>query len=348
MGEPHLVLYPGDCWVFDTVAVRCAAVTLFAGVPMGPEEVATLVGLVDEGRLRGHVEFLASGERRAQGSSAHHGEAAEYVFSQLECLGLETRRQTFDASLRQGVNVIGSLDPVPCGTGSSAGTGRRLLVSAHYDTVSGSPGADDNASGLAAMLECARVLSKARPERAVDFVAFDMEEKQPEGGALLGSTAFVRDLSKRVGRRGGKDVYEGVYNLEMVGYTSGPGTQVHPPGFRFLFPRIYDRVRRREFRGDFVTVVARGPSIRIGRIFQRTAGQWVPNLRMLLLPDIFRSDHSPFWLAGIPAIMITDTANFRNPHYHRASDTPGTLDYGFLGNVTRALAATLASHGDPA
>ena len=104
-------------------------------------------------------------------------------------------------------------------------------------------------------------------------------------------------------------------------------------------------------------MVARGPSIRIGRIFQRTAGQWVPNLRilplefglrMLLLPDIFRSDHSPFWLAGIPAIMITDTANFRNPHYHRASDTPGTLDYGFLGNVTRALAATLASHGDPA
>ena len=101
-------------------------------------------------------------------------------------------------------------------------------------------------------------------------------------------------------------------------------------------------------------MVARGSSIDFGRRFQDAGRQWVPNLEVLpievrhripILLDIFRSDHAPFWAAGIPAIMITDTANFRNPHYHTSTDTLDTLDYTFMGDVTRALVATLAQHG---
>ena len=109
--------------------------------------------------------------------------------------------------------------------------GRRpLLVSAHYDTVPGSPGADDNASGVAVLLECARALSKARLRRSVEFVDFDMEEDQPEGQALVGSTALVEAA-------GGKGSYEALYNLEMVGFTSGTRHPGSPAGFSADVPQ---------------------------------------------------------------------------------------------------------------
>ena len=225
---------------------------------------------------------------------------------------------------------------------------RPFLVSAHYHTVGRSPGADDNASGVAALLECARVLSTVRLQRGVEFVAFDMEETQPKGRSLVGSSAFVGELD-------GKDAYEGLYNLEMVGYTSGPRTQGYPLGFQFIMPRVYNRVRRRNFLGDFAAVVGRGLGIELGRRFEGAAAKWVPGLetvavemkhRIPLLWDVFRSDHAPFWLAVIPAGMITDTANFRNPHYHKPMDTPDTLDYDSMRNVTQALVATLANQAE--
>ena len=259
-----------------------------------------------------------------------------------EC-GLATRKQSYEQGGRLGVNVVGQR------AGERSRDLRPLLVSAHYDTVCGSPGGDDNASGVAAMLECARAMSSARLGRHIEFVAFDMEEKQPPDGiGLVGSTAFVKAL-------GHTKAYEGLYNLEMVGYTSGPGTQGHPPGFRFLLPRAYKWVRQRGFLGDFIAVVAQGPGIDLSRRFAHAARQWVQELEVLpielgqripFLGDIFRSDHAPFWAAGIPAIMITDTANFRNPNYHRPTDTPETLDYTLLANVTRTLVATLAGHGE--
>ena len=210
----------------------------------------------------------------------------------------------------------------------------------------GSPGADDNASGVAALLECARVLSTARLNRDVQFVAFDMEEVQPEGMALVGSTAFVE-----AGDQG--NAYEGLYNLEMIGYTSG--TQGYPPGFQLFFPDIYERLRQNDFRGDFIAIVARGPGVGLARRFEEAAAKWVPGLEVLvivfgpkmpMLPDIFRSDHAPFWAAGIPAVMFTDTANFRNPHYHMPTDKQDTLDHTFMADVTRGLAATLAQHAE--
>ena len=307
---------------------------------MEPDPVASLVEQVDPGRLQGDVASLAKAVRHSLYSPAHHTETADYISAVLAQWGLETRRHTHQLGERQGINVVGGY------RGTSPQALRPILVSAHYDTVDGSPGADDNASGVAALLECARVLSKVKLSRGVEFVAFDLEEKQPEGGALVGSTAFVK-------ASGGKHAYEGLYNLEMVGYTSGPGTQGYPPGFRFILPHAFKWAQRRRFRGDFIAVVSRGPDTDLGRRFQAAAERWVPALEVLaielrhrlpLLVDLFRSDHAPFWAAGVPAIMITDTANFRNPHYHRPTDTPETLEYPFLSNVTRALVATVAEH----
>ena len=302
------------------------------------DPVASLVKQVDPAKLQGDVASLAKAVRHSLCSPARHTETADYISEVLAQCGLETRQHTHQLGERQGINVVGSTP------GTSPQALRPILVSAHYDTVNDSPGADDNASGVAALLECARVLSKVKLSRGVEFVAFDLEEKQPEGGALVGSTAFVK-------ASGGKHAYEGLYNLEMVGYTSGPGTQGYPLGFQFILPRAFKWAQRRSFLGDFIGVVARGPGIDLGRRFQAAAERWVPGLEVLaielrhrlpLLVDLFRSDHAPFWAAGVPAIMITDTANFRNPHYHRPTDIPETLDYPFLSNVTRTLVATVA------
>ncbi len=300
-----------------------------------PVDIPYLVQHVDVQRLRWDVSALAVGERNGLWSPSHHGAVQEYIRNAFLVAGLEGRQHTFTYAGRLGINVLArkvgrnpALSPI--------------LVSAHYDTVPGSPGADDNASGVAAMLECARVLASAPIQRTVEFVAFDMEESQPEGEGLIGSGAFVRDQASA------RD-YQGVYNLEMVGYTSGPGTQGFPPGFQFLFPGVYRHVEERGFSGDSVAVVAQDRSVTLSQ--RMAAAQYAPDLDILSVEisagmpvpsDVFHSDHASFWAAGIPAIMITDTANFRNPHYHTPGDTADTLDYTFLYRVTCALVAAVA------
>ena len=249
-----------------------------------------------------------------------HTSAMEYVTASLKQCGLTAGHHSFDLAGRRGINVAG------CHAGSDPDGLRPLAVSAHYDTVEGSPGADDNASDVAVLLECARVLANVRLERSLEFVAFDMEEMQPEGAGLLGSSAFAGTArAKR---------WEGLYNLEMVGYTSGPGSQSHPPGFQFVLPTVYERLRQRDFRGDFIATVAMGPGKDLGRRFSGAAREYVADLEVIpieldlpILADIFRSDHAPFWASGIPAIMITDTADYRNPNYHKPGDQRETLDY---------------------
>ena len=302
-------------------------------------DVRHLVLQVDTQRLHTDVAWLAVGERHSPVGPGHHAASREHIRDVFHTLGLEVRRHTFVHWGRPGTNVIARKQ------GSDPGR-PSLLVSAHYDTVPGSPGADDNASGVAALMECARVLASVSLRRTVEFVAFDMEEAQPPGEGLIGSTAFVRYVPPSTR-------YEGVYNLEMVGYTSGPGSQGFPPGFQLLFPGVYRHVEERDFRGDSIAVVSQGGGIALGQRMAAAAAEHVPGLDVvhieiregLPIPsDVFRSDHSPFWAAGIPAVMVTDTADFRNPNYHTPGDTADTLDYDFLHQVTSVLVATLAEH----
>ena len=205
----------------------------------------------------------------------------------------------------------------------------KILIGAHYDSIPGTPGADDNASAVSALIAAARAIG---PDEDVCYVAFDSEEC-----GFLGSRALVAGL--------GKHRLEQVHVLEMVGYASRePGSQRNP------IPAI-----QAPTVGDFLALVGSFGSGRILEHVLTTADCHPVPVQGLFLPDVpvemigrishhlLRSDHAPFWRQGIPALMWTDTAEFRNPHYHLPTDTPETLDYEFLAGVTRLLVHSVLS-----
>jgi Zn-dependent M28 family amino/carboxypeptidase len=196
------------------------------------------------------------------------------------------------------------------------------------------PGADDNASAVAAMLACAKVCATLHPRPAIGFVAFNREEDD-----LAGSKDFVAHFLPEAGFK-----VAAIHVLEMVGYASSePGSQRVPERLPIRMPKV----------GDFLGLLANRHSSHEADEVLKTARSYLPdfpamNLKVALgierfFPVLARSDHAPFWEAGIPAVMWTDTSEFRNPHYHQASDTPETLDYTFLANVARLLCAHVFS-----
>lgn len=199
-----------------------------------------------------------------------------------------------------------------------------ILIGAHYDTVCNSPGADDNATGIAVLLELARFFSDERANYPLRFVAFDMEEY-----GLLGSTAYAQLLREE------KQPLRLMLSLEMLGYCDQrPNSQKYPPGLDLFYPST----------GDFIALVGNLFTIPEmlklkGKIRQAQINcEWLPaGIKGAIVPDTRRSDHAPFWDHGYKAIMVTDTANLRNPHYHRASDTLDTLDLDFLTGVCQGL-----------
>ena len=203
----------------------------------------------------------------------------------------------------------------------------RILIGAHYDSVPGSPGADDNASAVAVMLAVARTIGVSE---GFCFVAFNSEENN-----LDGSEAFVNAL--------GENKLEQVHVLEMVGYRDRtPGSQKNPLSF---IPGITDV-------GDFLGVVGNDRGLVQGIIDcggisdVPVIGIAIPkgidlDTIAAISGDFLRSDHAHFWRKGIPAVMWTDTSNFRNPNYHKSTDTPDTLDYDYMAEVARILIKTV-------
>jgi len=269
-------------------------------------------------------------------------QADKQISTALGEAGWEVERRPFALAQASGANIValkaGELDEA-------------VLVGAHHDTVSESPGADDNASGVAALLELARVLAPHRFQHSILLAALDMEEM-----GFLGAAALVAQLARE--RR-----LRGAIIFEMLAYVrTEAGSQQVPPGIDFLYPGQLERVRRRGFAGDFTAVIYNGPATSLAQAFGAglahiggpeacillRAPNDIPllgNLLAVALPfvrNFARSDHVVFWEAGIPAIQITDTADFRNPHYHGPTDTPDTLDYDRLAEIVAATAATLA------
>jgi Zn-dependent M28 family amino/carboxypeptidase len=231
----------------------------------------------------------------------------------------EFRGQTFH-------NVVAGLD-------GSEPAAPRVLIGAHYDSVPFSPGADDNASGVAALLECARLLRSDEPRATIDFVAFNLEEQQ---------TTTYRVGSRRHARRARKAGlrYSGALIFEMVGYRdTTPGSQSVPKLIAWKkIPRT----------GDFLAVTGDGRSRPLLRSFVAAARESVPELPVVPLVSPLRgwlvwqtrlSDNASFWSEGYPALMITDTAFLRNPHYHRPTDRADTLDFAFMAQVVDATVA---------
>jgi hypothetical protein len=224
-----------------------------------------------------------------------------------------------------------------------------LVVVAHHDTVPGTGGADDNGTGLVALMELARLLAPVPLRRSIVLAAVDHEEL-----GFWGSRQLVSELLAE------RPVI-GALVYEMLAYVSrAPGSQLIPPGIGAVYSQQVSKLRARDLRGDFLALLyqqrARALAACFAECLEHLAGRDAsvllraptdlpglgPALRALpFAQDFLRSDHVPFWDAGLPAVQITDTANFRNPHYHRPSDTPDTLDYDFLADVIAATALTL-------
>ncbi len=270
-----------------------------------------------------------------------HARAADWIAAEFEQIGLAVSRQTFEIPgvipeqlpPRRGVNVVGKLNRQP-GDSSESRNSHSVVIGAHYDTVPDSPGADDNASGVAAMLECARVLSELGSDREVTFVAFDAEEI-----GLLGSAAYVARLASA-------QHPSSAIIFESVGFSSTTIKQRLPGSFRFLFRRMYRAVKQQQFAADSLLILSKGPGRAISPHLEESASK--PGIELPIIPlevpwwmplvrDLRRSDHAPFWLAGIPAVMIGDTANFRNPHWHQSTDTPDTVDVGLVARAARMV-----------
>ena len=274
-------------------------------------------------RLREHVHHLASeiGERNVFLPGTLEA-AARYIEERWSAQGYEVRPITYEA---EGVECANLEITLP-------GTSREVfVVGAHYDSVHGSPGANDNGSGVAAMLEISRLLAGTRPRTTLRFVAFVNEEPPFFWWRKMGSMVYAREARRR------GDRVAGMISLETIGYYSDvPGSQRYPPFFRLFYPS----------RGDFLGFVSNLRSRKLLRRAVRAfheACDWpVQSVSMFeFVPGISWSDHLSFWRQGWPALMITDTAPYRYPWYHTAGDTPDKVDYEALAEVTEGLAGMI-------
>ncbi|HKW41639.1 MAG TPA: M28 family peptidase [Gemmatimonadales bacterium] len=284
-------------------------------------------------RLRRHVAAL-EGVRHPTAAPDRHRAARDYVTTELRTLSLAVELAPFSFRGRTYHNVLGVLP------GRDARR-PRLLVGAHFDSTADTPGADDNASGVAVLLECARLVADLQPPGGwtgnVEFIGFDLEELQTITGRYrLGSRALASE------KRARGEPLSGALILEMVGYRDRtPGAQIVPPLLGIEVPRT----------GDFLAAVGDTRSRALLDGYVAGARAAAPDLPLVpyrtrwrgwRLPLTRLSDNASFWDAGYPALMVTDTAFLRNPHYHRASDTAATLDYEFMTLVTEATAGAVA------
>lgn len=200
-----------------------------------------------------------------------------------------------------------------------------ILIGAHFDTIPGTPGADDNATGVAVLIELARSIHQAPARSPIRFVAFDLEEY-----GLIGSRAYANSLQEAIRL---------MISLEMLGYCDRtPHSQKYPSPLQYFYPT----------HGDFIALIGNWRSslnlLKMTFSLRRSGvpTQFLPaGDRGLFLPMIRRSDHAPFWDLGYPAILVTDTAELRNPHYHQPSDRLETIDLNFLTSVCAGLAESI-------
>jgi len=273
-----------------------------------------------------HVRRLAGyiGERNLARPDAL-GRAGLYIEQCLTASGLETRREDFEVPLGPTRNVVAETE--------APGGRPFLLVGAHYDTAPGTPGADDNASGVAVLLEvAARLGSGERPKVPVRLAAFACEEPPHFGTPEMGSFVHARGMRSR-GER-----LLGMLSLEMLGcYDSRPGSQSYPPLLSRFYPATGDFLALVSNLGsrDFMRSMARALDSRGVTLETAALPRWVPGVGL--------SDQASFWKHGYPAAMLTDTAMYRNPRYHGADDTPETLDYPRMAALVEALSAALKS-----
>jgi len=296
----------------------------------GPLPAATAADNAMASALRARVRQLAGdiGERHSK-KPLNLERARLYVIEQFEALGLRVDRHRFAV----GEQVFENLTAIVPAVAGARIDDRVLLVGAHYDSAPGTPGANDNASGVASLLALAERFSRAPARRTIWFVAFVNEEPPFFGHADMGSKRYVADGRARQ--------VAAMVSLETMGYFSDASeSQRYPRPLSWFY----------DDRGDFIAVVANHESRDLVR---RVVADLRASVRFPVdgaaLPrskePIGWSDHRSFWDLEIPAVMVTDTAPFRYPHYHRASDTPDKVDHDRLARVVAGLEGALRALG---
>jgi len=279
-----------------------------------------------KGNLKKTVYYLAEeiGPRSYSQTDALK-KTTDYIKSALNGYGYEVSVQAYSVHERTFENIYvvrkGAVLPE-----------KILVVGAHYDTVPGTPGADDNASGVAGLLELARLFADEQPDKTIHFVAFALEEPPFFRTKQMGSYVYAKKLNDE------RSDVEGMICLESMGFfRDGPDSQLFPlPFLRFFYPTT----------GNYITFVSdfhsKGFLNRAKNAFRQGSSLPVESLSSFaLIPGIDFSDHRSFWKFGYEAIMVTDTAFYRNPNYHGIGDIPSTLDYERLADVVVGLKASI-------
>lgn len=274
--------------------------------------------------LRRHVEAIASREHNLVNEPARLDAAARYIEVTLAGFGYAVHAQRFPVGHGEARNVEAELP----GGGHAD---EIVVVGAHYDSVAGAPGANDNGSGVAALLELARLLQESKPARALRFVAFANEEAPYYRSDAMGSWQHAR----RCRARG--DTIVAMFSLETIGYYADrPGTQRYPFPLSLFYPST----------GNFIAFVSNLSSRAllheaIGSFRRHAAFPSEGVAAPASVPGVDWSDHWSFWQEGYPALMVTDTALYRYPHYHTAEDTPDKVNYEALARVVKGLEGML-------
>jgi hypothetical protein len=280
--------------------------------PLSPDEVV----LREE--LRANVQKLAGeiGERNMW-HYAQLNAAADFIEDSFSRAGLRTRRDSYEMRGQPCHNIEAEISDTQQGAAVSSPP-PIIIIGAHYDSVFGSPGANDNGTGVAATLALARRFASAKPKQTLRFVAFVNEEPPYFLSGEMGSLVYARRCKER------GDKISAMISLETIGYFSdAPHSQTYPsPGLGVFYPKVGN------FIGFVSNVKSRALLRRVIALFRKHAK--IPSEGASLpafIPGVSWSDQWSFWQHGYPAIMVTDTAPFRYPYYHSSSDTPDKLDY---------------------
>jgi len=286
--------------------------------PLSPDEV-----LLRE-ELRADVQKLAAeiGER----NMPHHAQlnaAADFIEDSFSRAGLRTRRDSYEIRGQPCHNIEAEI------SGSQGGSPPQIvIIGAHYDSVFGSPGANDNGTGVAAMLALARRFASAKPKQTLRFVAFVNEEPPYFLSGEMGSQVYARRCKER------GDKVSAMISLETIGYFSdAPHSQTYPsPGLGLFYPKV----------GNFIGFVS---NVKSGALLRRVMALFRKHAKIpsegaslpAFIPGVSWSDQWSFWQQGYRAIMVTDTAPFRYPYYHSSNDTPDKIDYDRFALVVSGM-----------
>lgn len=289
----------------------------------GPLPAATAEESALAGRLLDHVHAVASVPHNTAHPEALEA-SARYIEKQLAALGYDVERQQYPAAGLTVRNIHVSI-------GRPGPDRPTFVVGAHYDSDGIAPGANDNGTGVAALIELARLLKSYRPKRHFLRLVFFVNEEMPHFGTeTMGSLQFARAITA-------KEIVRGMISLETIGaYSDQPGSQSFP----FPLGMVYGD------KGDFISFVGT-PRARqlvhdtLGSFRRHTQFPTIGGVAHAYIKGIAWSDHASFDEQGVPAIMITDTALFRYRHYHKPTDTPDKVDYGRLARITKGIERTL-------